>query len=341
MLDVLPKVVLSCRVFPETLSLFEGKCDVVANQTDDALTPQSLRQRCADAEALMAFMPDSIDASFLENCPRLRIVGCALKGFDNFDVKACTRRQVWVSIVPDLLTEPTAELAIGLTIGVSRNLPMGDRLVRNGFDGWRPVLYGTGLSGSSVGILGMGAVGQAIARRLQGFSVELFYHDTQVPDPDTEAGLAVTRLDAGALAAGSDFLIVAVPLNPSTRGMIDAEFLRGMKRGAYLINPARGSVVNEEDIADALDSGSLAGYAADVYEFEDWALADRPREIPDRLLQNRERTLFTPHIGSAVSDVRRAIERDAAQNILEALAGKTPHGAINSPAASLGAAPAD
>ena len=324
-----PRVVISSRAFPETLEMLAKNCEIVANQTGDALSPSELAARCADADALMAFMPDTVDAAFLDACPRLKIVGCALKGFDNFDVEACTARNVWVSIVPDLLTDPTAELAIGLTIGIGRNMLQGDRTVRSEFKGWRPILYGAGLAGATVGILGMGAVGQAIARRLQGFDVTILYTDIERLDDTTESALGLNWRPTAELQRSSDFLIVATPLTAQTRHLIDAGFIATLKPGAYLVNPARGSVVDERAVAAALESGPLAGYAADVFEFEDWALADRPRDIPEALLANRAQTFFTPHIGSAVTEVRKAIERDAAENILAALAGNVPHGAIN------------
>lgn len=328
-----PRVVASCRVFPETLSILAAGCEVVANQTEEALSSDELAARCADAEALLAFMPDTVDKAFLDTCPQLKVIGCALKGFDNFDIEACTARNIWVTIVPDLLTAPTAELAIGLLIGVGRNMTAGDRTVRNGFTGWRPVLYGRGLSGASVGILGMGAVGQAIARRLQGFGVELYYNDTEKLSTEQESALGLGWRTIGELRQLSDFLIVAVPLTRQTRHMIDSDFVAGLNPGTYLINPARGSVVDEIAVSKGLKDGVLAGYAADVFEFEDWALTDRPRRIPAELLSNAAQTFFTPHIGSAVTDVRKAIERDAAENILEALAGRVPHGAINDPRA--------
>ena len=324
-----PRVVVSCRVFPETLDLLAERCEVIANQTGEALPPGTLRERCRTADALMAFMPDSIDAAFLDACPDLRVIGCALKGFDNFDVAACTDRGVWVSIVPDLLTEPTAELAVGLMIGIGRNVTAGDRLVRSGFAGWRPVLYGTGLADSVVGIVGMGRVGEAIAERLQGFRATVLYYDAVRVTEEKEQRLGLTYTGLRPLAGESDFVVAALPLTAETHHMIGAEFIGAMKKGALLVNPARGSVVDEEAVAGALDAGRLGGYAADVFAFEDWALPGRPQRIPKELLYDRERTLFTPHIGSAVIDVRRAIERDAALNILEALDGGTPHGAIN------------
>ena len=282
-------------------------------------TPPPVR----DAEALMVFMSDSLSEEFLLACPKLQIVAAALKGCDNFDVEACTRLGIWFTIVPDLLTEPTAELALALMLGLSRNVLAGDRLIRSGgFQGWRPTLYGTGLAGSTVGLIGFGAVGRALARVLQGFSCKVQYHDTSVSGS--------TPLET--VLASSDSVLPLLPLTPQTFHLLGREALSRMKRGSYLINVSRGSIVDEEAVADAIESGHLAGYAADTFEMEDWARGDRPREISPRLVQLNDRTLFTPHLGSAVAAARREIERSAANNILQALRGERPSGAINNPA---------
>jgi phosphonate dehydrogenase len=270
----------------------------------------------------MVFMPDAVDDAFLDACPRLKVVSAALKGYDNFDVAACRRRGIRFAIVPDLLTVPTAELAVALLLGVSRNVLEGDRLVRSGcFPGWRPVLFGTGLSESIVGIVGMGAVGQAIAERLSGFRPRLLYSDPAPPEPDREAALGLKRTSFPELLRRSDFVVLAAPLRRDTLHLINGETIAWMKPNAYLVNISRGSVVDEEAVAGALRGGKLAGYAADVFAFEDWARPDRPREIPKVLLDETGRTLFTPHLGSAVGPVRREVAMEAARNILQAFNG--------------------
>lgn len=307
-----PSVVITQRVFPETVELLAPHAEVIEGPA------------ARDADALMVFMPDSLDEKFLRGCPNLKIVAGALKGCDNFDVEACTRLGIWFTIVPDLLTGPTAELALALMLGVSRNVPAGDRLIRSGeFQGWRPILYGTGLAGSTVGLIGYGAVGRALARMLQGFSCRTQYHDPSV-EGSTPLNTALGT---------SDFVLPLLPLTPGTFHLLGRQALGRMKRGSYLINVSRGSVVDEEAVADALDGGQLAGYAADTFEMEDWARRDRPREINPRLLRLTDRTLFTPHLGSAVASARSEIERAAANSILQALRDERPGGAINNPAA--------
>ncbi len=300
------------------------------HQGPEPMTPDALAAHCVGAEALMAFMTERVDAALLERCPRLKVVAGAFKGFDNVDLEACAQRGVTVTICQDLLTEPTAELAIGLAIAVLRNVLAGDARVRSGgFAGWRPVLYGGSLNGATVGVLGAGAVGRAILRLLRGFDCRVLCHDPKLSgQPAGLDRVEVTALDA--LRAEADILFLAVPLTPATEGMVGGAFLAEMKRGATLINPARGSVVDEEAVADALEAGRLAGYAADVFACEDWARPDRPRAVPERLLRS-PRTVLTPHLGSAVVEVRRAIARQSADSILAVLAGRAPEHAIAGP----------
>lgn len=331
-----PKVILTHRVHPEVIELLAEHCEVVPNPTPETLPLDEILQRAKDAEAIMTFMPDRVDEAFLRACPRLCVVGCALKGYDNYDVDACTRHGVWITNVPDLLTIPTAELTIGLLISLTRNVLAGDRFVRSGrFNGWRPALYGSGLTGKTLGLIGMGAVGQAIAQRLVGYEMRVLYTDPVALPKEKEAQWGLDRVELSELLAASDFVVPMVPYRDETLHMIDGGALARMKKGAYLINTCRGSVVDEQAVVEALASGRLAGYAADVFEMEEWARPHRPHVIPQALLDDSERTLFTPHIGSAVDAVRIEIELEAARNILQALRGETPQGAINRPQARM------
>jgi len=329
-----PKIVIGHRVFAETLAALTPHGQVVAPSDADALSPERLAQELADADAWMAFMPDRADAAALERRPRLKLIAGALKGWDNFDLQACTRRGVWLSVVPDLLTEPTAELAIGLMIGLGRHVREGDHLVRaGGFQSWTPRLYGLGLAGARVGYVGMGAIGQAIARRLAAFGAVQRYVDPLPLNPQAEATLGLAHEPKrDDLLGWSDYLVLGAPLTPHNLHTIDAAALSKVRPGCRLINLARGSLVDEAAVLAALQDGRLGGYAADVFEMEDWARPDRPRAIAPGLL-NHPATLFTPHLGSAVVAVRRAIEQRAADNILDVLNGRVPRDALN-PAAS-------
>lgn len=281
----------------------------------------------------MAFMTDRIDRDFLAACPRLRVIGGAFKGCDNIDVDACTERGVWVTCVPDLLTVPTAELAIGLLLSLTRNIAAGDRLIRvEPYRGWRPILYGLGLSDKCLGVYGMGAVGQAIAERMAGFSVRTIYCDPRSLPAERERRWRLQPAPFDALLAESDFLVIAAPLTEQNLHVFNDAALARMKSGAYLVNVGRGSVVDEQAVARALASGRLAGYAADVYEFEDQSRDVRPAQIEPALVADAAHTILTPHLGSAVGEVREQIELAAAENILAALRGEAPSCAVNQPA---------
>lgn len=327
-----PRVVLTHRVHDEVLDYLAPHCELITNQSPETLFPDEVLARVSEADAMMAFMPDRIGADFLDACPRLKVVGAALKGFDNFDVEACTDRGVWLTFVPDLLTVPTAELTVGLCIGLTRQMYAADRLVRSGsFRGWQPQFYGLGIEGSTVGIVGMGAIGKAVAARLKGWGARLLYSQPEALSAAEERELNVERRPLDELLGESDMVVLALALTPQTLHIMDANRLATMKPGAFLINPCRGSVVDEAAVLTALQDGVLGGYAADVFEMEDWARADRPRRIDPALL-GHSNTLFSAHIGSAVAKVRLAIERRAAENILQALNGRTPQDAANRPA---------
>lgn len=309
------RVLITHRPFPETVELLATRCEVEVNQTPNTLPAAELRARAAGMDGLLVFMPDLIDAELLEACPRLRVIAAALKGPDNIDRAAAAQRGITVTLVEDLLTDPTAELAVALLLAATRRVGEGDRLVRSGcFRGWRPELYGLGLAGSTVGLLGFGAVGQAVARRLASFDCQLLHADPRAPG--THYGSRLVGIDE--LFSGCDAVVVTAPLTPQTAGMVGAELLARLPAHAVLVNVGRGSVVDEDAVASALDSGRLGAYGADVFALEDRAQPGRPPNIPERL-RTQERTIFTPHLGSATTSARRAIERRAAENLLRGL----------------------
>lgn len=309
------RIVVSQPIHAEVLARLQSAGEVVMNPGPEPWIAAELARQLREADAWMAFMTDRIDAQVLAGAPRLRTVACALKGYDNFDLAACARAGVQVSFVPDLLTEPTAELAIGLAIAAGRHLIEGDRRVRAAYAGWRPVLYGQGLHGATVAVIGLGAVGQAIVDRLQGFGcAEILGVDPARRDARTRA----VALDEALRLAHC--VLLAVPLSPASRHLLNAATLAGIRPGQLLVNVGRGSVVDERAVLAALQDGRLGAYAADVFEMEDWNLPDRPATIPPALLQH-PRTVFTPHLGSAVREVRFAIEMRAADNLVTALAG--------------------
>ena len=228
-----PKIVLTHWVHPEIVEMLQEKAEVVVNPTRKTFKREELLKMAADADALMAFMPDCIDEDFLKACPKLKVIGAALKGYDNFDVKACSERGVWLTIAPDLLTIPTAELTVGLVLAMTRNMLEGDRHIRSGhFNGWRPELYGLGLYGRIAGIVGMGLVGKAVAERLKGFGMNLLYADQTPLPPAEEKELGITRSDFSELIKTSDIVIPLLPLTEETYHLFDGAVLKEKKQGA-------------------------------------------------------------------------------------------------------------
>jgi phosphonate dehydrogenase len=332
MSDRRPRVVITHRVHDEILALLASEADVIPNQTAATLDRAEVFARTRDADALIAFMPDHIDRALLDACPRLRIVAGALRGYDNIDVAAASERGIWVTVVPELLADATAELGIGLLVMLARRIPEGDAFVRSGhFAGWLPQFYGRGIAQRTVGIAGFGQLGRAVARRLGGFAANIIANDVPPPSAHDAAALGVTMVGLDELFARSDYVVLTLPLTPRTSGVVDAARIATMRADAVIVNLARGSLVDEDAVAAALAEGRLGGYAADVFAFEDWARTDRPRSIPPALLDARARTVFTPHLGSAVDDVRAAIERAAAGSVLDVLRGQSPAGAVNAP----------
>ena len=324
------RVVVTHWVHPEVAGYLAEFCDPVLPDAGVWPRPQ-LAGLAAGASGLIVCMADRVDEAFLAGCPRLRVVSATLKGYDNFDAAACARHGTWLTVLPDLLTIPAAELAVGLTIAIMRRVAEADRHVRGGaFAGWRPSFYGCGLHGATAGIVGMGRLGQAVAARLEPFGARIVYSDPR-PLPAAAAGrLRATRLGLDDLLTRSDVVLLLTPLESLTHRLVADPGLRRMRPGAFLVNLGRGSVVDEEAVADALEEGRLGGYAADVFAFEDWAQPDRPAAIPERLLAH-PRTLLTPHLGSAVDGVRREMSLEAARQVRQVLSGERPDHAVNEP----------
>jgi lactate dehydrogenase-like 2-hydroxyacid dehydrogenase len=286
--------------------------------------------RAARADALIAFVSDFVDAEPIDQSPSLKFVASFGKGHDNIDVAACTRRGILVTINPEALTESTADLALGLILAARRNIVAGDRHVRSGrFRGWHPRdLLGHEFHGTAAGLIGFGAIGQAIARRAVAFGVRVSYFDL-IRRPEVEAQMGAVYREFNDLLASSETVVLAADLRAESRHVIGREAIGRMKPGALLVNIGRGSLVDEAAVADALASGALGGFAADVFEFEDESLPERPRAIHPGLMARIDATVLTPHIGSGTVEARERLAIVTAEQLLAALRGEMPSGAIN------------
>jgi glyoxylate reductase len=271
----------------------------------------------ADWDAIVALLTDRIDAPLLDACPKLRIVANVAVGIDNIDLAACRARNIVVSNTPDVLTEATADFAFGLMLAAARRIAEGDRLVRSGgFTGWTPtLLLGARVHGATLGIVGLGRIGRAVARRARGFGMHVLYTQHTRLDDALARALGVTHVDLDELFARSDIVTLHCPLTPETRALVDAPRLARMKLGSVLVNTARGLCVDEAALAEALTHGPLAAAALDVF-------ADEPRVHPALLA--RENVVLAPHIGSAERSTREAMARIAADNVVAVLAGSPP-----------------
>jgi phosphonate dehydrogenase len=325
-----PRVVVTHWVHPEVVARLAEFCEPLMPSREEGVWPQvQVRARARDAAGLVVCMADRVDNQLLGACPQLRIVAGVLKGHDNIDVAACTRHKAWVTVLPDLLTAPTAELVVGLMLAVMRRVVEGDAHVRGDrFAGWRPVFYGTSLESATVGIIGMGRLGLAVARRVRAFDTRVIYVDREALPGPCEGELGALRVSLPELLAASDVVVPLVPLSGSTYHLLGAGALSQLRPGAFVVNAGRGSVVDEEAVAGALEAGRLGGYAADVFAFEDQRFPGRPAGISGRLLAH-PRTVFTPHLGSAADAVRRDMGLAAAAQVRQALAGQRPDGAVN------------
>lgn len=292
----------------------------------EVLSRETIFREAQDADALITCMADLVDSNLINACPKLKIVAATLKGYDNYDIDACTKRGIWLTTVPDIIIPPTAELAITLALSLMRNVRQGDEVVREGrFVGWRPQLYGTSLLRATVGLIGMGALGQAIANLLSPWQLSAkLYVDHQ----EQKAMSSWERVDLTYLLRNVQLIIVSLPLSSSTHHLLDSKALSLLRTNTYLVNIGRGSVADESAVLEALNSGQLAGYAADVFEFEDWNLPDRPASISEEL-RRHPHTIFTPHLGSNPDIVRQAMSRSAAEQVCMVLEGSRPDLAVN------------
>ncbi|HET7737602.1 MAG TPA: D-glycerate dehydrogenase [Tepidiformaceae bacterium] len=288
---------------------------------DGPIPPDELLLRAQDCDAVLAMLTDRFDATAFRNLPRLRVVANMAVGYDNIDVAAATAAGVWATNTPGVLAETTADLAFGLMLAAARNIVTGERAVRAGEWGpWSPTGYlGVDVHGATLGIVGLGEIGMAMARRASGFGMRILYASRSEKSPP--AGVQVERKDLQDLLAESDFVSLHVPLSAETRHLIGRDELRSMKRTAILVNSARGGVVDQAALVEALHDGAIAGAALDV--------ADPEPVRPGDPLLDAPNVVITPHIASASIATRSRMAELAAQNIVAVLAGREPLTPVN------------
>ena len=317
-----PSILIS-RVLPkEAIARAQTRAEVDLHEADRPLERTELIARLKGRQGLVCLITDAIDAPLLAACPDLKVVANVAVGFNNIDVAEATKRGVVVTNTPDVLTETTADFAWTLLMATARRVVEADRYVREGkFTQWEfMLLLGGDIHGKTLGIIGFGRIGRAMARRARGFDMRVLYQDAVAADPATEREFRATRTDTPTLLRESDFVTLHTPLLPETRHLINAQSLKTMKKTAYLINASRGPVVDEAALAQALKEEWIAGAGIDVFERE-------PEVHP--ALMGLPNVVLAPHIASASSDTRLKMANLAVDNCLAVLEGKTPPTPVN------------
>jgi glyoxylate reductase len=304
-----------------TLPLHE-KYQVEMNHEDHPLDYQTLVTGVKDKQGLLSMPNDNISEEVLACAPHLKMIANFGVGYNNIDVRAATARGILVSNTPGVVTNATAELAFALILSISRRLVEGDRMVREGrFKFWAPMLFlGREVTGKTIGIIGMGQIGKAVAVRAGAFNMRILYHNRKRIAPDEGKNLRAEYVDLQTLLKESDFVSLNVPLTEQTKHLIGRDELSLMKTTAFLINTARGPVVDEKALVEALRAGKIAGAGLDVYENE-------PSLTPG--LVELDNVIFLPHVGSGTLETRMNIGILAVKNLIAGLAGEIPPDLVN------------
>jgi lactate dehydrogenase-like 2-hydroxyacid dehydrogenase len=316
------KVVVTRAVFEDVLDRLRSAATVVDNQGDMPLAADELAARAADADALVCALTDRVDAALLARCPKLRVVSNIAVGYNNIDLAACTAHGVMATNTPGVLDETTADFAWTLMLGAARRITEAERYLRGGqWKGWQlRQLLGVDVHHATLGIIGMGRIGQAIARRALGFSMPVLYCNRSRLDAEIERGLNARWVTQDELLAAADFIVLMVPYSQATHHLIGAAELARMKPTAVLVNTARGGVVDDLALVDALRRRTIAAAGIDVFEGE-------PAFHPQFL--ELDNVVLAPHIASSSSATRHAMALKAARNALAALAGERPPDLLN------------
>lgn len=316
------KVFVTGRIPEAIVSLIRSEHEVVARHDERPMPRNELLESVADVEGLLCMITDRIDDELMQRAPQLRMVANVAVGYDNIDLAAATARGIWVSNTPGVLTEATADLTWALILATARRVVEGDRRTRDGKFKFFALLtfLGAEVSGKTLGIVGMGQIGKAVARRARGFDMPILYHQRHKLEDREERELGATYVSLGELLAQADFVSLNVPLSKGTRHLIGSAELKSMKPNAYLINTSRGPVVDEQALVKALQNGEIAGAGLDVYEQE-------PAVSPG--LIELDNVVLLPHVGSATLETRTKMASLAAENLLAGLRGEVPPNCLN------------
>jgi len=313
-------IVTVTNIFPQVaLDKLSSECDLKINRT--SLTKEELKQKVSGSDAVISYLTDRIDQDIIDRGTKLKIIANYGAGFNNIDVTYASERGIWVTNTPNVLHETTADLTWAMILGTARQIVSADRYTREGkFQGWGAKLFlGGDVYEKTLGIIGLGEIGRSVARRALGFNMRTLYHQRNRLPKEEEKKLNVEYATFEKILRESDFLTLHVPLTEETEYMIGNDEIALMKKTAYLIHTARGKVIDDYALVAALREGRLAGAALDVYEDEP-ELTEGMREL--------DNLMILPHIGSASFETRDKMALLVADNILDALEGKTPRSLV-------------
>ncbi len=317
-----PKILVAREVFPEVLERLRQHFEVDDNQADAVLGVEGLKARLADKAGALTAATDPVTAEVIAAAPQLKAICNFAVGYNNIDLAACTRAGVMATNTPGVLDDTTADLAWALLMATARRLPAAERWLRNGeWKGWQFIQWlGSDVHHATLGILGMGRIGQTVARRALGFDMKVIYHNRTPLAADQASAIRATWVDKETLLREADFLVLMLPYSPATHHSIGAAELALMKPTAHLINVARGGIVDDEALISALRQRRLSGAGLDVFEGE-------PKFNPGFL--ELDNVALTPHIGSSSAATRMAMAMTAADNLIAALSGHPPPNLLN------------
>lgn len=317
------KVYVTRNIPDEAMGLLQENCDVRRwDYEHDPVPREVLEREIEDVDGLYCMLTDTIDEALLQKAKRLKVISNLAVGYNNIDVEAATKRGIYVTNTPDVLTETTADLTFALMMATARRLVEASDYLREGrWSSWSPMLLaGQDVYGATLGIIGMGRIGEAIARRAKGFDMNVLYSNRN-RKPEAEQTHGFTYVDKETLLQESDFVCVMTPLTPETKNLIGEKELGMMKPSAVLINSARGGVVDEKALYDALKAGRIWGAGLDVFENEPIA--------PDHPLLSLSNVVTLPHIGSASIRTRTKMAVMAAEDLMMGMKGETPLHLVN------------
>jgi glyoxylate reductase len=312
-----PRILVTGKIPEAGLDLLRTAGEVWAWDMAEPIPVEVRDAQLAVADVAVTLLTDRVDARFLDAAPRLKMVANVAVGYNNIDVASCERRGVTVTNTPGVLTDATADLTMALILMSTRRLGEGERLIRSGAS-WQWGMFmmlGVGLQGRQLGIVGMGGIGEALAQRAAAFGMNIVYHNRRAVDAETEARLGARLVGLHELLETSDVVSLNCPYNEATHHLIDAAALSRMRSSAFLVNTARGPIVDEGALAGALVSGQIAGAALDVFENE---------PTVHSVLLGLDNVVLIPHLGSATIETRSAMATLAARNVVEVLAGRPP-----------------